>query len=352
MLRIADRTLKTLGAAVVVGALVLSLLTSSSGAATTVSTFVGSSSPTLANFPNQSVVDSLGRLWVVSNDNPGWFLTRVDASGTAEIVWSYSATALPSPSDCTDQRNYGIASHGGRIYWTCMNSAVYSISENVVAPATTADITLEVAGAGRAFSGVAVAPNGDIYVSEWGNHLYKHPAGSSVGTVTTVATPPAATDMWAMTFGPDGNLYVANEDRIYVVDVAGGTDSVSLYFTAPSTSWSIAGLAFVPGTTDLVTSDTGWAGPPPVGVNVIAKSGSVGVLDRELVPGSNPLVQGSSGLAIAADGTIYVTITNAGSIHAITKIAGAVTPGTSSTTTSSPSTTNSGSDPVAPAFAG
>jgi hypothetical protein len=329
------------------------------GATSAASVFLSSSSSALANFANQATIDGDGNLWVVSNDNPASMLTKVAPDGTAVVAWA-GTIPLPSSSSCTDSRNYGVAYSSGRIYWSCFDSAVYSISATAPLPVTTSDITLEVDMTGRGFNvqGIAVAGNGDIYMNNWDVRMFVHRAGDSVATATELF--PGLNDgwIWPMTVGPDGNVYFVFDgdpslnavDRIMKIDVVGGSNAISTYWQDPLTSSSSNGLAFFPDSMTIAIVDF----DASIGIRaIITNADGTGTLapSSPLFSG-DPLIGPGTGFALGPLDAAYVVISDAQQIHAVTKVTGIVDPLPTPPTSSTTSSTSASSTPVAPAFTG
>jgi hypothetical protein len=323
-------TSKCLRAVVALGVALgcLSLSTSISNAAPTVSTFYSGTG--LANFPNQSVVDPAGNLWIVGNDNPDTYLTKISSTGAGTIIWEKSTVPLPGTS-CTDTRNYGVAYYNGRIYWTANCGAVYSVSSSLTTTATTSDIQLNVNRIGlNNFCGIAITPSGVIYLDNWGNELYKFQTGATPEfseVSSTFNSDPNAT-AWAMSIGPDGNLYFGGGTTIW--KLTSGSTTPTVYYS--NSIWSLSSFVFLNnGSGDLVTVD--WS--QTVGLNVIEPDGSGGgrlTSDSPLLT-SQSLINSASGISIDSNGNLFITISNAGTIHSITKVSGLTFPTPTTTTT-------------------
>ena len=349
---------KSFIAVLVLSCIALMGLTASSATATT-SVFVPSSSPSLANFPNQSVVDPSGNLWVSSNDNPSSRVTKFAPDGTATIAWNASTAPIPG---CADQRNYGIAYANNKIYWTCYQAMVVSIPTSASFPVSTSDITIEANFSSSSFEpcGVAVAPNGDIYANNWGNSIYVKRASDPATTFTQLSVPAFTGFILPMAFGPDGDLYavvngdssVSANDFILKFDVSGGTNSYTTYWTDTVPSSSTVGIAFFGASSTIVIVDEASS----IGVRAILPNGDgTGSSAPSALASNDPLLGSAFGIGVSSSGTIYVVITNASNLHAVTKVTGAVIPVVSTTTTpGSPTTSINGSPSsgISPQFAG
>ena len=322
--------------------------TTPAGATATASVMVPSSSPALANFPSQAVVDPAGYLWVVSNNQPSTYLTRVAPDGTAVVAWDALAVALPNPSACTDSRNYGVASAAGRIYWSCDTAAVYSISATASLPVGTADITLEVDLTATTFkvNGVVVASNGDIIMNNWDRRMFVRRAGDAPTAATEITTGVTDGWIWPMAPGPDGNVYVlfdgdpaqSKHDVIFKVDVVGGTYALTPYWTDPVANSSANGVGFLPGTSTMIIADF----DSTIGIRAILDNGDgTGSLAGSTLFSGDPLIERVTGMGIAASGDLYVVVSDSQSIHAITKVVGITYPVSPTTTSTAPSSTTS-----------
>jgi DNA-binding beta-propeller fold protein YncE len=151
-------------------------------------------------------------------------------------------------------------------------------------------------------SGIAVAPNGNVYVADFNNNVVDEfsPSGTFLSTIISSGL----NDPTGLAFGPDGNLYVAN--------FGPGNDSFVASFTA---SGSPVNLSFVPSSTGLFDPEAIAFGPDG---NLYIADSSNGAVDQVLLPSgsfstlipagcpSTPFAN-PYGVAFGPNGNLYVS---------------------------------------------
>ena len=176
--------------------------------------------------------------------------------------------------------------------------------------------------------GLAIAPNGTIYVADYGSHVIRaiHPSGQ----VVTVAGSPSAQGLqngpahlarfsapWSVAVSSNGTVYVTDNGNSLVRAIS-PSGVVSTVTSVGTFYYSPVGLKFAPNGT-LYVADTGNSviraiSPSGVVSLVAGTEGTLGYVD-----GTGPAAQFYSpyGLAVGSNGVIYVADTGNNRIRMI-----------------------------------
>lgn len=145
-------------------------------------------------------------------------------------------------------------------------------------------------------SGITFGPNGNLFVANFDNHVIEEFDGDTGAFVRTFATQPSTSCCpQALAFGPNGNLFVTDQEA--VEEYNGATGALVKIFATDV--WAI-GLAFAPDGSLLVLS----RGPAP-GPEVRKYDPATGALVGVLVPAG--LLQVPATIKFGPDGRLYVT---------------------------------------------
>jgi WD40 repeat protein len=156
-------------------------------------------------------------------------------------------------------------------------------------------------------SGLAIGPNGNLFVSQWsggGVYQYDGATGNYVNTfIPNSDAPPAA----ALTFGPDGNLYVEGNGSDHINRYNGTTGALIDTFV------SVADNGGLPAMIDMTFGPNGnlfvshtYALAPEV-YNVLEYDGTTGGFLGEFVTNGSGGLSYAAGLVFGPDGNLYVS---------------------------------------------
>ena len=169
--------------------------------------------------------------------------------------------------------------------------------------------------------GITLGPNGDyIYVSSQSAVLRFHANSGEFDRIFSKGLPLSLAGKFmpmGLTFGPDGDLYVASTTSQSVVRFDGGDGSYVEEFV--TTDMNQGGLLFAPTALqfapmpeepvepgfypDLIVSSSA----PGFGDRVLRLEGDTGDLIEALLPPEDEFFDGTTGLAYDSNGTLYVS---------------------------------------------
>jgi sugar lactone lactonase YvrE len=177
-------------------------------------------------------------------------------------------------------------------------------------------------GGGRHF---AFGPDGNLYVaSRFTDQVleYAGRTGAYLGVVVPAGANPSGTDPlhapWALTFGPDGNLYVAGVFSNNVLRYNMTTGAIDEFISISAGVYCPKGLAFDSAGDLLVTNSNGGLTPSTSPINEVLRfqgpnsaspgtplpaSGQSGAV---FVPSGSGGLSNAEGLAFGPDGNLYV----------------------------------------------
>ena len=291
------------------------------------------------DFPNDVAVDAAGNVWV-ADSNSG----RVRKITPAGMVTTLTVTApIPGGSTITVPGSFGqirgivVAANndliiGGYTSHTIQRVTPGNLPVTVAGQAGSSGAADGTGGAAR-FNlpvGVAVDAAGNIYVADYGNHAIRRitPAGvvtlfaglmGTSGSVDGVGDAARFNFPWGLALDGAGNLYVADSGNHTIRKITPAREVIT-----------IAGAAGQNGTLDAVGTAARFAGPRDVAVhggNIYVCTlpfGTIRKIDAQgavttlagAAPGdtdglgSAARFQGPAGLAVDANGNLYVADSN------------------------------------------
>jgi hypothetical protein len=180
-------------------------------------------------------------------------------------------------------------------------------------------------GGARWFAFAPASEGGNLYVaSHFTDQVleYDGTTGAYLGVVVPAGANPSGTNPlhgpWALTFGPDGNLYVAGRDSNNVLRYNMTTGVIDEFIPSSAGVYQARGLTFDAAGDLLVSNgDTGGSDPSPLRDEVLRFQGPNGASPGAPLPasgqtgavfvpsGSGGLAQ-ACGLAFGPDGNLYV----------------------------------------------
>jgi streptogramin lyase len=152
-----------------------------------------------------------------------WTPTNSQAPGSYPIAVKVADDGVPS---LTATQRFSVTVMGVSLGIDVGDIVVAGYSDNKVFKFNSSSGALQFLGDFVLPTDVALASNGDLYISEAGGAIQR--LNLKNGTVTRVNTNTALVDYWGITLGPSGDLFVANstEDRVVRIDPVTGHETV------------------------------------------------------------------------------------------------------------------------------